>query len=246
MARAAALNIAIDGKAFADDHPSVFSGFRLEVAPSSVVALVGPSGVGKSTLLRLIAGIDSNFAGSITIGGVSAAEAPPPGFVFQDARILPWLTALDNVRIAREGMSVETARAALQQVGLAAFERSYPHQLSGGMQRRVALARAFSVNPELLLLDEPFVSLDRTLVLEIEQVLLDLIALSQPTVILVTHLVEDAAKLADRAIVLSGRPAGIVADITFAVSRDRRDRADREAIERQLGAALAATTTAAV
>ena len=241
MAHGPRLSIAIEAKAFDPARPPVFSGFRLEVEPSSVVALVGPSGVGKSTLLRMIAGIDNNFAGTIDIDGKPAANAPPAGFVFQDSRILPWLTALDNVRIARENMPAADARAALARVGLAGSESAYPHQLSGGMQRRVALARAFSVNPRLLLLDEPFVSLDRTLVREVEQVLLDLVDLNEPTVILVTHLAEDAAKLADRAVVLSGRPAEIVADFSFAVPRRDRQRVDLVAIEEQLEAVLAST-----
>ncbi len=242
MAHGPRLSIAIGSKIFDPARPPVFSDFRLEVEPSSAVALVGPSGVGKSTLLRMIAGIGANFIGTITLDGKPAEEAPPPGFVFQDSRVLPWLNALDNVRIAREHMPEAAARAALARVGLAGSERAFPHQLSGGMQRRVALARAFSVNPQLLLLDEPFVSLDRTLIREVEQVLLDLIDLSQPTVILVTHLAEDAAKLADRAVVLSGRPAEIVADFTFAVPRRERQRTDLLAIEEQLEAALAGTS----
>ena len=107
---------------------------------------------------------------------------------------------------------------------------TYPHELSGGMQRRVALARAFSVNPRLLLLDEPFVSLDRTLVHEMQAVLLELIASQQPTVVLVTHLAEDAATLADRAVVLGGRPVRTVGDISFPVPRDGRTAADLAAI----------------
>lgn len=226
MARGPLLNISIEAKRFDPAHPPLFSDFKLEVAPSGIVALVGPSGVGKSTLLRLLAGIDTAYSGRIEIDGVPAQAAPPAGFVFQDARLLPWLTAADNIRAVRAETTREEARESLRRVGLATFEDAYPHQLSGGMQRRVALARAFSVNPRLLLLDEPFVSLDRSLVLEIQSVLKELIAGHEPTVLLVTHLAEDAAALADRAVVLAGRPVRIVADMTFPLDRASRTPAD--------------------
>jgi len=200
--------------------------FKLDVAPSSVVALVGPSGVGKSTLLRLVAGVDRDYEGRIVIDGTDAASAPPPGFVFQDPRLLPWLTAEDNLRAVRADLSREAARTLLARVGLAAYATSYPHQLSGGMQRRVALARALAVNPQLLLLDEPFVSLDRTLVGELQQLFIDLFAETHPTVLLVTHLAEDAARLADRAVLLDGRPLRIVGDIALSGQRGVRSAAE--------------------
>jgi NitT/TauT family transport system ATP-binding protein/sulfonate transport system ATP-binding protein len=226
--------MSIDAKHFDPAHAPLFSDFVLEVAPSSVVALVGPSGVGKSTLLRLVAGIDTAYEGRIEIDGVPAESAPPAGFVFQDARLLPWLTAAENIRAVRAETTREEAVAILRRVGLQSFEDSYPHQLSGGMQRRVALARAFSVNPRLLLLDEPFVSLDRSLVIEIQAVLRELIASHEPTVLLVTHLAEDAAALADRAVVLSGRPVRIAGDISFPVPRDARSAADLAGILAQV------------
>ena len=228
------LSIAIREKRFGDG-PALFEDFRLEVAAGSVVALLGPSGVGKSSLVRMVAGIDSAFDGTILIDGVPAADAPPPGLVFQDPRLLPWLSAIDNIRASDAKMSRATALAALSRVGLAERGEAFPHQLSGGMQRRVALARALAVNAELLLLDEPFVSLDRRLADEMQGLVAGLIATEKPTVLLVTHLAEDAARLADRVIVLSGRPARIVADVPLPVPREARDRAVIAGYVRVLG-----------
>ena len=226
MADGPRLNIEVVQKRFAVLPAPLLEDFRLTIEPSSVVALVGPSGVGKSSLLRMIAGVDRDFSGTITIDGVPAAVAPPAGFVFQDARLLPWLTGLQNIRAVRKETTDATARDLLKQLGLAGYEGAYPRELSGGMQRRVALARAFSVNPRLLLLDEPFVSLDRNLVTEMQEVFLELIRASSPTVILVTHLPEDAARLADRAILLAGQPARIIADIPLPGMRGTRSAAE--------------------
>ena len=218
------LSIDVREKRFGDG-PVLFSDFRLEVAAGSVVALLGPSGVGKSSLVRMVAGIDTAFDGTILIDGVPAAAVGPPGLVFQDPRLLPWLSAVDNVRASDAKMSRATALAVLERVGLADRGEAFPHQLSGGMQRRVALARALAVNAELLLLDEPFVSLDRALADEMQELVAGLIAATRPTVLLVTHLPADAARLADRVIALAGRPAQIVADVGLPVPREARDAA---------------------
>lgn len=207
------LTLAIGEKRFDAADPPLFRDFRLSVAPSSVVALVGPSGVGKSTLLRLVGGIDRDFSGSIGIGGVPAAAAPPAGYLFQDPRLLPWLSALDNVCAVGPGTGRASAGELLRTVGLASREHAFPHQLSGGMQRRVALARAIHANRNFWLLDEPFVSLDEERVLELQRLLLTLVAREASTVLLVTHIPEEAARLAHRAVVINGRPAAIVADL---------------------------------
>lgn len=223
MAPGPGLTLRIDEKRWGNQAP-VIAGLAAEIAPGSVTAILGPSGVGKSTLLRIVAGIDRDFLGSVTIDGKPAASASPPGFVFQDPRLLPWLTALDNVRSAGNGVSTDGAKAALARTGLADHALLYPRQLSGGMQRRAALARALALNAGLLLLDEPFVSLDRNLVEDMHGLMTSIIASASPTTILVTHIAEDAARLADRVLILSGKPAHIAADLALPLPRERRDR----------------------
>lgn len=236
MATGPGIEIAIRDKRFAADAPPLFTDLRLSIAPETVTALVGPSGVGKSSLLRLIAGIDTAFEGEMRVGGKPAHQAAPPGFVLQDARLLPWLTAIDNIRAVAPGIEESRALALLDRVGLHGAANAYPHELSGGMQRRVALARAFSVNADLLLLDEPFVSLDRILVDELQALFVDLVEHERPTVVLVTHLVEDAVRLADRAVTLRGRPAQIVSDIAFDLPRRARTPADHARLAAQIAA----------
>lgn len=225
MAIGPGLNIVIGEKRFAQVEAPLFAGLDLDIAPSSVVALIGPSGIGKSTLLRMIAGIDNDFVGTIGIGGVAAKDAPAPGFVFQDPRLLPWLTAIDNVRAANPRCGRAQALDTLRQVGLVGSSLLYPHQLSGGMQRRVALARALVVNARLLLLDEPFVSLDRALVAEMYALFGQIVDATGATVLFVSHLTEDAVRLADRAILLDHRPARVVADIALPVPPAERSEA---------------------
>ncbi|KRA97461.1 hypothetical protein ASD83_10020 [Devosia sp. Root685] len=237
MATGPSLIISIDEKRYAGSALPTLAGFRAEIAPGSVTAILGPSGIGKSTLLRIIAGIDRDFSGHVTIDGRPAADAPPPGFLFQDPRLLPWLTTSDNVRTAGTGVSTEKAMAALGTTGLSNHAALYPHQLSGGMQRRAALARALALNAGLLLLDEPFVSLDRTLVEEMYALIASIADAERPTMVLVSHMAEDAARLADRVLILSGTPAHISADIALPQPRERRDRAILDDYSSQIEAA---------
>lgn len=231
MAGAPGLSLAIAEKRFAGSQV-LFADFRLEVAPGEVVALMGASGVGKSTLMRLVAGIDRDFAGDIRVGMLPARDAPAPGFVFQDARLLPWLTVADNVRLAAAHAAEADIRAHLDAVGLGGREADYPGQLSGGMQRRVALARALASGSGLWLFDEPFVSLDIALAADMRDLVARLIAQTRPTVLLATHSAAEAVHLAERVVVLAGRPVRIVADLPV----DRDDATLIARIETLLGA----------
>jgi ABC-type nitrate/sulfonate/bicarbonate transport system ATPase subunit len=193
--------------------PPLFGALRLDVAPGEVVALIGPSGVGKTTLLRIIGGLERDFAGHCRVGGVPAHLAPGPGFVFQDARLLPWLDAAGNLRAVRPDLGPAEIERLLAGVGLGGLSAAFPRQLSGGMQRRLGLARALAVDPGLLLLDEPFVSLDQAVVRDLQSLFQTVFRTRTPTVILVSHDPEDAARLADRVVVLAGRPARVTADL---------------------------------
>lgn len=234
MATGARLSIAVRRKAFGG--VPVLGPIALEVAASETVCLLGPSGVGKSTLLRLVAGIDRDFEGQIAVDGLAPARAPVPGFVFQDPRLLPWATALGNLLAVAPEAGEARARALLAAVGLAGSEGALPRMLSGGMQRRVALARALAVAPRLLLLDEPFVSLDRALVRELHALVLRLAAGAGPTVLLVSHSAEDAARLAHRVVVLGGRPARVLREERLPGEPARRGEAEVAAIAATLGA----------
>ena len=234
MANGPAVDISIKKKQFSPAGKTLFSDFSLTVSSGEVVALIGPSGVGKTTLLRMIGGVDTDFAGNILIQNVAANEAPPPGFVFQDARLLPWLTSIENIKAVHDKIEVGVVKTLISRVGLTGYLHAYPHQLSGGMQRRLGLARALSVNPQLLLLDEPFVSLDSIIVDDLQALFQSIFTADKPTVIIVSHNPEDAARLADRAVILKGRPAHIVADFNFNVPRHDRGPIEIATLVRQI------------
>ena len=185
----------------------VLNGVNLDIARGEFVALLGRSGSGKSTLLRAIAGLDFEAAGSGEI------EAPRPAVVFQDARLLPWKHVLDNVVLGLRGGDVRArGLAALAEVDLADRARAWPHELSGGEQQRVALARSLVREPALLLADEPFGALDALTRLRMQALVRRLADRHRPAVLLVTHDVEEAIELADRVVVLeAGRIAAALA-----------------------------------
>jgi NitT/TauT family transport system ATP-binding protein len=209
----------------------VVEAFSLQVANLEFLALLGPSGCGKSTLLRMIDGLMSCDTGSIHLDGEDITGLPGKGrgMVFQTFDLFPWRTALGNVEFGLEVQGVpnperrERARRYLGLVGLQGFEDSYPHQLSGGMQQRVGIARAFAIQPEVLLMDEPFGALDVQTRDILQDELLQIWEQDQKTVLFVTHGIEEAIYLADRIVVFSPRPARIVREIRVPFGRPRRE-----------------------
>ncbi len=186
------------------DGETVLQDISLTVPRGQTVALVGPSGIGKSSLLRVFAGLQKSFDGQCRVDGKVA-------MVFQEPTLLPWRSVRDNITIAT-GASAAVADAVLADVGLADRADAFPNRLSLGQQRRLSLARAFAVHPDLLLLDEPFVSLDPELVTEMMTLFKTLRDTYRVTTILVTHVEEEARQLADRIVKLSGAPAKIISD----------------------------------
>jgi ABC-type nitrate/sulfonate/bicarbonate transport system ATPase subunit len=194
----------------------VFDGISFEVNPSEFISLVGPSGCGKTTFLRILDGLIPRDDGEILLDGKSVIKpGPDKGFVFQDSSLLLWRTVIDNVILGLElqGVNKREARNKAEQyislVGLAGFEHHYPHELSGGMQQRVNLARALIVDPQVLLMDEPFASLDAQTREIMQAELLKMWRQTKKTVIFVTHQIEEAIYLSDRVVVFSARPAKI-------------------------------------
>jgi NitT/TauT family transport system ATP-binding protein len=209
----------------------VVEALSLAVANLEFLALLGPSGCGKSTLLRMIDGLMSCDTGSIHLDGEDITGLPGKGrgMVFQTFDLFPWRTALGNVEFGLEVKGIvnperrEQARRYLRLVGLSGFEESFPHQLSGGMQQRVGIARAFAIQPEVLLMDEPFGALDVQTRDILQDELLHIWEQEQKTVLFVTHGIEEAIYLADRIIVFSPRPARIVQEIRVPFGRPRRE-----------------------
>jgi sulfonate transport system ATP-binding protein len=206
------------------------AGVSLTVAPGEFLVIVGGSGCGKSTLLRLIAGLDGASSGTVALNGTPiTAPRPEIGMVFQEPRLMPWLTIDQNAAFGIRHLPAAEQRTrvseVLARVGLSSHAGHWPRELSGGQAQRVALARALVGRPEVLLLDEPFSALDALTRSDLEQHLLDLWAYDRPTMILVTHDIEEALFLADRIVVMKPGPGRIVADLVPTLPRPR-DRAD--------------------
>jgi NitT/TauT family transport system ATP-binding protein len=198
----------------------------LEVRPQEFLAVLGPSGSGKSTLLRILAGLLAPTSGQVTFAG---GHRPRIGMVFQQANLMPWRTAIQNITLPLELKGTENGRARAQAqelidlVGLQGFEDNWPHDLSGGMAQRVAIARALIHDPDILLLDEPFGSLDALTREHMWSELSRIWQARQKTVIMVTHSISEALFLADRVLVLTPRPGRIKLDLEVDLPRPRAD-----------------------
>lgn len=218
------LEIAIRRKRYPDRggraHVAL-SGLRLDVRDGEFVCVVGPSGCGKSTLLNVVGGLDRDVEGRVAIDGETPDEGI--GFMFQEPRLMPWLTVLDNVLLVagKDATAPARARELLQAMELGDVLDAYPGRLSGGMQRRVALARAFVIEPTLLLMDEPFVSLDAPTADRLRAMLTGLWQRCRSTVLFVTHDLREALALADRVCFLSPAPGTVVLDLPVALARPR-------------------------
>jgi NitT/TauT family transport system ATP-binding protein len=205
----------------------VLRGLDLAVPRGAFIAIVGSSGVGKSTLLRVLMGLAAKSAGDVTIA-TRSGQRQPLALVFQDSRLLPWRSVADNVAFGLEGGSLSKAErraraaAALDIVGLKHLAERWPHQLSGGQRQRVSLARALAVEPEVLLMDEPFSALDAITREGLQDELVRIWQVTGKTILFVTHDIEEATYLADRVVVLAGSPGRVVADHVIDAPRPRK------------------------
>ncbi|GGH48375.1 ABC transporter ATP-binding protein [Microbacterium album] len=218
----------------------VLRGLSVTVQPGEFVCIVGPSGAGKTTLLRCLSGLLRPTAGTVTIGDKKVTEPVAEiAVVFQDYRgsLMPWLRVLDNVAFPLEGMGVkraervQRAQESLEAVGLGDVGQKYPWQLSGGMQQRVAIARGLAYRAPILLMDEPFGSVDAQARFELEDLALRLRKERGITVIVVTHDIDEAVYLSDRVIVVAGKPTHVVDDVTVDLG-DERDQITTRALPR--------------
>jgi NitT/TauT family transport system ATP-binding protein len=216
----------------------------LALPRGELITFLGPSGCGKTTLLKIIAGLISPTDGEVWVkGNKVSGPGPERAFVFQDFALLPWASVLRNVAFGLELRGVpkdereKIARKYIAEVGLSSFESRYPHQLSGGMKQRVGLARALAINAEIVLMDEPFSSVDEQTRRKFQEELLDLLKINHKTVIFVTHSIEEAAYLSDQIVLLSQRPGTVLRVIRPNIERGksadeiRRDKAYLDSVD---------------
>ncbi|KQU74546.1 mannosyltransferase [Aminobacter sp. DSM 101952] len=196
----------------------------LVVNKGEFCCIVGPSGCGKTTLLRIIAGLENHTGGNLEISHFDQSK-PLNSMIFQEQSIFPWMTVKDNVAYGlrrRGARNIEEIVAYyIDKVGLRTFQNSYPHQLSGGMKQRVSIARAFANDPEILLMDEPFAALDEQNKSLLQEELLRIWEETRKTVLFITHSIDEAVVLSDRALVMTARPGRIKCDLTIDMARPR-------------------------
>jgi NitT/TauT family transport system ATP-binding protein len=229
-----ALEVEVRRKAYGSvrSERAALAGLAFAVPKGEFTCILGPSGCGKTTLLSLIAGLDRDFTGHIARDGGDRL-----GMVFQTPRLMPWLSVRENVRLALPPSEAEEGRAEaiLREMQLGDFLDAFPGRLSGGQQRRVALARAFVNEPDLLLLDEPFQSLDAPTAEQLRDLLVTMWMRRRPTILFVTHDLREALSLADRVLFLSASPGRVMLELPLSMARPRHpDSASVEAMRKQL------------
>ncbi len=205
------LTVHIKEKSFVE-NVHVLKDLRMEIKAGEIVAITGPSGCGKTTLLNLIAGLDKDFNGSITVNQEPGIDSHTIGVVFQTPRLMPWLTAIDNLLLVMKGdaqKNLEICEQKLEQTGLVDARDYYPHQMSGGMQRRLSMARAFVNRPSILLFDEPFSSLDVVTADKQRGLLIALCQETKPLVAFITHDLREAIAISDRILFMSTSPCKV-------------------------------------
>lgn len=195
-------------------------GLDIAVPAGGFTALIGPSGCGKTTSLRILAGLDTDYEGRVVL-----ADGARIGFVFQEPRLLPWRTVRQNIRLVLDRPDETDLRPLAADLGLGDMLDRFPTELSLGLARRVSLARALAIRPDVLLLDEPFTSLDETTALRLRQLVHDVWAKYRPTTLMVTHNVREALQLAESIVLLAPRPSRVVAEIPLDTPHAARDEA---------------------
>ncbi len=212
-----------------DGEMMALEDISIEVKPAEFLCIIGPSGCGKTTLLRMIAGLDHPSSGEIILDGKEVkGPSPDRGMVFQEFSLFPWRTVIKNVTFGLEIQGIEKkeqyriAEKYIELVGLQGFENHYPYELSGGMKQRVAIARALATEPSILLMDEPFGSVDAQTRNILQEELLEIWKRTKKTVLFVTHSVDEAVYLADRVAVMSARPGCLIKCLDIDIPRPRK------------------------
>lgn len=195
---------------------NVIENINLSVESVEIVAIIGPSACGKTTLLNIISGLDNNYKGSIE------RETSNIGYVFQEDRILPWLTVYENIKLVKREVDKNAILNLIDLVGLNGFRNYYPHSLSGGMKQRCAIARALYYGSELLLMDEPFKSLDYGLRLDMLKMIVNIWSEKKNGILFITHEIDEAIRIANKIVVLSKRPSTVLHEFRINISNKER------------------------